>query len=245
MTSNPLHLHVVTHRRSPNIQGGLGSEHTPRRGKAPPASPGPPCSLPPRTPAKRPASAACRAARAPCAGSGSSAGRQPPKPSSAASRRGSSSLRRRRVGQANGAEDDLRVLAEREANESRARGGSPASQGGVPAATRGRGGRCSEYRPGCPPLVPVSRWIGLVWPRSIVDSVVSRLRPCHAGAPGRELDSSPAPWRRGRPEAEARRVSGTAGALCGLVGRGRGERHRRFLGGQPSHALVWASVRRP
>src|SRR6185312_16960298 len=95
------------------------------------------------------------------------------------------------------------------------------------------------------PLVPVSRWIGLVWPRSIVDSVVSRLRPCHAGAPGRELDSSPAPWRRGRPEAEARRVSGTGGALCGLVGRGRGERHRRFLGGQPSHALVWASVRRP
>ena len=34
-------------------------------------------------------------------------------------------------------EDDLRVLAEREAAESRARGGSPASHGGVPATTRG------------------------------------------------------------------------------------------------------------
>ena len=128
--------------------------------------------------------------------------------------------------------------------ESRAARRLSCEQGGVHATTRG--GRYSKYRPG-------------------VDGVSNTVHPWYPSAvglvtcgPDRARTRSSLSCRRGpggswmprqrhgggaRPEPRSVAPLKRGGALSGLGSRGRGERRRRFLRGQPSHALVWASIR--
>ncbi|KAG2580414.1 hypothetical protein PVAP13_6NG340166 [Panicum virgatum] len=86
-----------------------------------------------------------------------------------------------------------------------------------------------------------SRWIGLVWPRWSEDSVVLVMQ-------ARQDASWMMPRQRhGGGEAGGPGPSRLWNGLehtGGLAGRGPRERRRRFLRGQRSGALIWASVRR-
>ena len=90
------------------------------------------------------------------------------------------------------------------------------------------------------PWYHLSRWIGLVRPRSSVDLVV--LVPCQAGVP---VPRAGCHQRHGG--GEGRMPRSGAPLECGggrlTAHRPRTRRRHRFLRGQPSHAPVWASNR--